>query len=372
MTIHITEEQMERIIGVNRAVSGPFEPGAYRPWVDSNGRTFVTVKDGVNRPCINSAGQTYMAFEPNGKYKTVPTGPGTYGTLRRDEWKQLDETVLEVAKRRLVGIQDLINAGLTVNIPSLGTTEFESHSMNESMEAGVSMDPAVRSRKDRPDYSATYVPMPLVHSDFSIGKRPLEASRKGTGTDLQTDSVAQATRVVSEKLEQMLFADVTFKFGRGLVYSYVNHPDRTQKVLVESWLTADPGDILDDVLGMVQASLESRHYGPWTLYVPTAYTIVMDRDYVLLEQGKMSIRDRLMKIDGLKDVKVAPFLDDNNVLLVSMETSTVRLLHGLSPTVLQWTLNGGFTNEYAVVACMIPQIRSDYYGRSGVVHAATL
>ncbi|MFA4901614.1 MAG: major capsid protein [Desulfobaccales bacterium] len=370
--IHISESQMERLLGMNRAISGPFEPGAYRPFIGSDGKTYVTIKDGVNRPMINSAGATYMAFEPNGKLKTVMAGPDVYATLRRDEWKQLDETVLETAHIHLVGIQDLINAGLTVNIPSLGTTEFESHTMSESMEAGVSMDPAVRTRKDRPEYGAVYTPMPLIHSDFSIGKRPLEASRKGTGSDLQVDSVAQATRVVSERLERMLFADETYKFGRGLVYSYTNHPDRTQKVLVESWLTADPGDILDDVLGMVQASLESRHYGPWTLYIPAAYTIVMDRDYVLLEQGKMLIRDRLMKVEGIKDIKAAPFLADDNILLVSMESSTVRLLHGLSPTVLQWTLNGGFTNEFAVVACMIPQIRSDHYGRSGIVHAATL
>lgn len=368
--IHISEDQMDRIIGMARAISGPFEPGSYRPWVDGHGQTFVTVKDGVNRPMINSAGQTYLAFEPNGKLKTIQAGPDVYGTLRRDEWKALDETVLEVARYRLVGIQDLLDANLVVNIPSLGTTEFESHTMSESMEGNVSMDPAVRSRKDRPEYGAVYTPLPLVHSDFSIGKRPLEASRKGTGTDLQIDSVAQATRVVTEKLEQMLFTDISLQFGRGKTASYVNYGDRNLMTLLESWTTADPGDILADVLAMIQISLDARHYGPWNLYIPSAYQTAMDRDYVLLEQGKMTIKDRLMKVEGLQAIRVAPFLADDNLLLVNMQPNTVRLLHGLSPTALQWTLNGGFTLEFKVVACMIPQIRSDHYGRSGIVHAS--
>jgi len=42
--------------------------------------------------------------------------------------------------------------------------------------------------------------VPLVHSDFMIGQRVLEASRKHPGSDLQTDSVTAATEAVAERL----------------------------------------------------------------------------------------------------------------------------------------------------------------------------
>src|SRR5437868_10048911 len=46
-------------------------------------------------------------------------------TLRRLEWQLYDTAVIDIARRRLVGVQDLINAGLTFNVPdALGVTQI--------------------------------------------------------------------------------------------------------------------------------------------------------------------------------------------------------------------------------------------------------
>lgn len=323
---------------------------------------------GLLRPFIGRDGKTYMTMKADGGLRTVPVNAN--GTLRRDEWKQIDKEILRVSRYRLTGMQDLIDNNLTVPLNSpLATIEYEHHKLSEAMEAAVTMDPAVRSRKDRPNYESAFVPIPLVHSDFSINLRALEASRRGGGSDLQMDSVTAATEVVNERLESMLFADETFKYGRGRVWSYVNFPDRHQMVLAEPWNTADPDDILEDVLGMMQVSIDARHYGPWNLYLPGNCYTVPDRDYTQLDGG-MTIRQRLLNLEGLQNIRVSHFLANDNILLVEMQSRTVRLLRGLDPTALQWTINGGFTNEFKVFAIMVPEIRSDAAGRTGIVHLA--
>lgn len=333
----------------NTITGGRLDVGLMRPWVGNDGRTYVTVN-------AASGLKTHQVQ--------------AYGTLRRDEWKHLDDVVLESSRMQLVGIQDLIDNNLVFNITNpLGVVELESHKMGEAMEAIVSLDPAVRSRKDKLNYEEIFTPLPVTHSDFDINLRALEASRDRTGGDLETDSVREATRVVNEKLESMLFADVSFKFGRGQIYSYVNFPDRTQQVLTESWTIASPQDILEDTLNMVQASLDSRHHGPWTLYIPGNWGTAMAGDYSVFEGG-LSVRQRLLKIDGIQDIKTAVLLPDDNAVLVEMQTQTVRLLRGMDPNAVQWSNNGGFIHEFKVLAIMAPEIRSDAVGRCGIVHLA--
>lgn len=336
-------------LNFNLLMGAKLDPGLMRPWIGSDGKTYITMNT------------------PQG-LKTQQIA--AYGTLRRDQWKELDRVVLETAKYRLTGIQDLIDNNLVLPLANpLAVIELETHRIKEAMSAIVSMEPAVRGPKDRPVYDSVFIPIPIVHADFSIGRRPLEASKKWGGNSLETDSVRLATDRVSERLEEMLFGDETYAYARGTIYSYVNFPDRSQVTLVESWETADPEDILADVQAMIRMSLDSRHYGPWILYIPPNCATVVDRDYTN-ENGGMTIRERLLKIESLQDIKMAPLLADDNYLLVEMQPTTVRLIRGMDPTPVQWQTNGGFVNEYKVLAILVPEIRSDAYGRCGIVHLA--
>lgn len=353
------------------AEQGRINPSFMRPILGTDGHTYFTVyqpkpeaafdKDARKKP------ENYRTYRRD---ELQALGIQTYGTLRRDEWKQLDQAILAAAHIRLGGIQDLLDANLTYNLTNpMGTTVLEHHTINESMEAEVSMDPAVRSRKDRPNYETVYTPIPVIHADFSISSRALEASRK-LGNPLDVDMVQEATRVVMEKREEMLFgASTAISFGGGSVYTYLTHPQRNQYSLGTAWSSDTGANILADVLGMVQASIDDRHYGPWMLYVPTAYQRVLGEDYK--DNYPKSVRARIMEIEGIKGVKVIDTLPANNVLLVEFLPTTVRLINGMGIQVVQWQVGSSLSpTEYKVLCIQVPQIRADQAGHCGVVHGS--
>lgn len=335
---------------------GRLDPGQMRPYIGKDGRSFITVFKGGDPSKPTS-------------YQAVPVQ--TNATLRRDEWKQLDEAILPIAESRLNGVQDLINRGLVYSLGNaMGTTVLEYHDVSDAMEADLTMDGITRSQGDRPAYSTVYLPLPIIHVDYEINARVLAASRK-LGNPLDTTSAERAARKVAEKLETMLFTNTTYGFGGGTIYSYINHPDRNTVTLSANWDASSKtaAEILDDVLSMKQSSLNAYHYGPWVLYIPTSYETVLDEDYDTTTPGT-TIRERILKIAGIDDVKVVDTLPDDNVLLVQMTGDVVRLVRGIGIQNVEWKSEGNMVTKFKVMTIQVPQIRSDQGGRSGIVHLA--
>jgi len=345
--------------------SGGFDVGARRPYIDSKGRTCITV---------------YVGGDPKKpeSYRTIVNPPNVHGTLRRDEWKALDDAILQAARYRLGGIDDLVANGLVYNLGNaLGTTILEWHDISDSMAAVVSMDGVTRGPADRPKFQYNYLPIPIVHADYEFTARELAASR-GLGNPLDTTAAEHAARKVKEKLEDMLFTDVTFSYGekdernRNTIYSYVNHPDRNTGTLTYAWTSssATGATILKDVINMIQDSIDAYHYGPWVLYVPTAYQTVLYKDYDTVTPGT-TILERIKKLEGIKGVKVIDTLETDNVLLVQMTPDVVRLVKGFDLQNVEWSTEGGMVYKYKVMTIQVPQIRSDQNGKSGIVHYTT-
>ena len=176
--------------------NGRLNIGSMRPYIDEDGAVCQTVYIGGNPSKPTSYRTSVLhanALETNA------------ATLRRDEWKQLDEAILDPARYRLGGVQDLITKGLTFNLGNaMGTTVFEWHDSSDAMEATISMDGVTRGKGDRPVFQHNYIPIPIIHVDYEINARVLAASRS-LGNPLDTTSAERAARRVSEKLEDMLF-----------------------------------------------------------------------------------------------------------------------------------------------------------------------
>jgi hypothetical protein len=342
---------------------------------------------GTMRPFIGNDGNSYVTFYKGGD----PKQPGSYSTqriqanatLRRDEWKQLDTALLEVSRFRLGGVQDLIDNNLTYNLGNgMGTTVLEYHDISDAMSADLTMDGITRSKNDRPDFNFHYLPIPIVHVDYEINARTLESSRK-LGNPLDTVDAVYAARKVAEKLEAMLFTNTSYAFGekgsdgRNTIYSYVNHPDRNLVTMGTPWDSLDfdsdtasgPDKILNDINNkMIPASIADYHFGPWMLYVPTAYQTILDNDYNRI--SGVTIRERILKLSGIKGIKTIDTLPSGNVLLVQMTPDVVRLVRGMGLQNVEWKSEGNMVTNYKVMTIQVPQIRSDYNHRSGIVHLA--
>jgi uncharacterized linocin/CFP29 family protein len=360
MSVDLIGQNQSRGDVAGLIVNGRMNAGKLRPFLakDSQGR-------------IAAYTSVFKGGDPKDP-KNYTVQPVNNATLRRDEWKQLDEAVLRVQRERLTGFDDLRNAGLVYNLNNgMGTTVLEHHKISDAMSAELSMDGKKRGQNDRPDYSTEYLPIPIVHVDYEINMRALEASRS-LGNPLDTSSAESAVRRVREKLDDMLFTNTKYKFDGGIIYSYLNHPDRNQVTLSTAWddSAATPASILEDVRNMKKQSIAAKHYGPWVIYIPTDYETVLDEDYDTSGTSTQTIRDRILKISGIQDIKVADRMTADNVVMVQMTSNVVRIVDGMPITNVEWKSEGQFVGNYKVMTIQVPQIRSDYNGNTGLVHLA--
>lgn len=358
------------LIGQNGMVQG-----AVASKFQANGNLNI----GAMRPFVEK-GVPYISVYMGGDIKdpkSYHTQMVANGTLRRDEWKTLDDALLTVARYRLGGIQDLESLGLVYNLSNgMGTTVLEWHTVGGNIEAVMTMDGVNRGLNNRPDYKYHYLPIPIIHADYEISARDLAISRN-MGNPLDTTDAEFATRSVYEKLENMLFKNETYSFGekdsssRNSIYSYVNFPDRNIINLNLGWddSAATGATILKDV-NLMKSTLVGKHqFGPYYIYVPIAYDAVLDNDYSTLYPG-VTIRDRIMKIENIKAIKVNDTLAADNVVMVQMTPQTIRLVKGMGIQNLQWGTEGNLIDKHKIMTIQVPQIRSDQDGQSGIAHLA--
>ena len=293
----------------------------------------------------------------------------TNGTLRKDEWKAMDETVVEISRKRLVGVSDLVSRGLVYNIDGLASTVLETENMSDMDAAQIDMDGATESKNDRLKFGIGYLPLPIIHRGFNINTRVLNASRN-RGQSLDTLQAGVAAKKVAELTEEILFTGAdSYKFGEGIVYGYTDFPQRKTVALASNWDASGKtgAQILADVLSMKQTSINAKHYGPWIVYVPTAYDTVLDADYSSAK-GDISIRQRILETDGVEDIKVADSLTANNVVMVELTPETVRMVIGMQPTTIEWETKGGLVMNFKVMTIMVPQLRADQDNNCGIIH----
>lgn len=292
----------------------------------------------------------------------------TNDVLQKDEWISFDNTVVEVARQRLIGVGDLMNAGLRYPVPNaLGVTRIEWENVSDMEPAEVNMSGVTEGRNDRVEYALNGVPLPIIHKDFNINIRALHASRN-RGSPLDTTQARIAAKLVSERLEQMLFNGVSsIKMQNSTIYGYKTFPNRnTGSLTAGAWDATPVGDsIVADVLAMIQKAYDDHMYGPFILYVPLNIYTYMGNDFKA--NSDKSIINRVKEIAGISDVRPTENLV-NEALLVQMSSDVVDMADGLQPTTLMWESHGGMVLNFKVMAIMVPRFKADFAGQSGIVH----
>ena len=294
----------------------------------------------------------------------------TNDTLRKDEWIHLDEALVEEGVIRLRGVQDLIDNGQVIPVANaMGKTIVEYEKVTDMEPAIVSLDPAARSDLDRQEFELARVPLPVTHKDFNLSLRTLAASRE-TGEALDTTQARTAGRLVSERLEQMLFQGLTGNFGGFPVYGYTTHPDRNPSGFGAggAWsLGAKTGEqILDDLLAAIVVENADRFYGPFNVYLPANTSTKMEEDFKA--ESDKTIRSRLLEVDMVNDIRVVDQLPADNVIIAQSTIDVAAWVMGEATQTVQWDLYGGFKVAFKAFAIQVPLIRSDAQGRSGVFH----
>jgi hypothetical protein len=363
-----------------------FDAGLLRPYIDQNNRRCVTLNTG--RTWYNPKSQRQEPIYEKRTLKElaamdVELPVQNAATLRKDEWIELDRTLLRVARPRLRAWSDLAARSSYGGFNGFNRTILEYEMMNDPGEAIVDMDGITEGRADSPRFTLQGLPLPITHSDFWFSSRRLGISRNG-GTPLDMAMGEAAARRVAETVEKTLigsitgitYGDSTGYGGPASIYGYTNYPDRlTFPSLTEP--TGANGDVtVNEVLEMRQLAYENNHFGPFMLYHSTDWDRFLDDDYYVSggNNPNQTLRDRIRAIEGIEDIRRLDYLDAETnpftFLLVEMTSEVARAVIGMPLTTIQWDMKGGLQKNFKVMTIMVPQLRADINGTTGIIHAS--
>jgi uncharacterized linocin/CFP29 family protein len=338
-----------------------------RPYIATNGRH-------KGHPVITvNTGQLDESGNPVYTEKRITAN----ATLRKDEWIDLEDQIIESARERLVIVDDLISAGLTYNVGGLGTMISEWESASEMTDAEITMDGETKTSKDRQSFELNGVPIPIIQKDFSIGERTLLASRqRGAGLDV-TQGV-EAGRSVARRSEQMVFLGANIGASNSASNKY-SIPGLTtfagrETFTISDWADDDestgvtPEEIFSEILQMVQKmETDKRSYGPFTIYIPGAYAFRFRQDFK--EFSDKTLMERVVDEDVISRVRVSDVLPVGNVCMVEMNRTVLDLAIAADVTTVQWQSGSGFTNHFKTYAAWAPRLKSSFDGYTGIMHA---
>ncbi len=292
----------------------------------------------------------------------------TMDLLRKDEWILFDDAVVDVARERLGIVQDLISRGLRFPlINAMGTTRLEWERISDMDPAQVSMAGVTEGEYDRIDFELQNMPIPLIHKEFTLNIRHLEASRS-RGESIDTTQIRVATRKVAEEIEEIFVNGLSLQAIGGQVFGLTTAPDRNTGTS-QDW--TDTGavtgeDIIDQVIQMKADAAADHMFGPYGFYIPRPFEDRLENDYKA--NSDKSIRMRLSELANITFIRPTERLSGNQVVLAQLTTDVIEVVDGIQPRTVQWDAQGGFVINFKILAIVLPRIRSDYTLQSGIVH----
>lgn len=287
----------------------------------------------------------------------------------------LDKVPVEVGLQRLSFVADLMSEGLTYTLPDpLSITQLEWNTVSKIGAAQRTMSPSARGENKLPIMLPYRLPVYLTTDTFELDIRTLKMSQR-LGIPLDTAIAKQCVRAVNEAVEDASINGATTLDGQSLQVAGYTAPGlvnatnaNTGNLTAAAWTTAPVGTtILTEVLAMATALQADLKYGPYNLYVPTAVGIALNQDFKA--NGDKSILSRLQELSfGGRPLRVRPtdMMPSTKVAMVQMTSDVVDVVMGQPPTIIPWTSLDGFTIHNLVMAIMIPRVRSDANGNSGV------
>jgi len=298
-------------------------------------------------------------------------------SLPERAWKYFDDVLIAVAKRELVGIADLAKRAETnVTFDGMTASVYTRDRISEMADANIAMTPDTRGEAGTLAFDSIGVPLAVTYKDFLVNTKQIAMAER-VGLPLRTQLVAEATRAVSRTLEELLFNGEYVAAG-STIYGYTKFPSRKTYTIPESWTAATcyPNEIMRDVNEMVTKAFQANHFGPYVLYIPWEYQVRLNLDYTTGDASAYpvngTIRDRLLQIAGLEDIRVSKNLAIDNVILAEMSSSTVQLITGMPMTVADWEPAGSpnWQHLFKVFTISVPFLMADYDGNCGIVHGS--
>lgn len=271
-------------------------------------------------------------------------------TLREDQTREVDEALTRVSRRDLVAVSDLMG-GLSKDLAKgVGATTYEFDRIAPVGPAYQGMSIMDLGEEDLVNFSRTAIPVPVTASRFSLDARQ-RAAGMGMGDSVDMVNIEEHTRSVAEKLEDTLVYGSSVVLGGNSLPGYTNHGSvDTQSFSSSHWDDQTAGAhsaAVEDVLNMRTGLRDNGFTGPYILYVSPNFDGALDDDYKA--EASRTLRQRLLDIDGITQVKVLPNLANDHALLVQMTRSVIEYAVGQPITTVTWNSHGGLGTHWAIL-----------------------
>lgn len=291
----------------------------------------------------------------------------TNDVLRKDEWKQYDTALIEVATKRMPLVQELISRGLTYGIPNgLGTTILEWEDASDMNDAEVSMSGVTAGETDALEFDMHSMPLPIIHKGFNINIRKLNASRT-TGAPLDTTQAKVAGRKVAETTESMVITGHATKLGTAAIYGIDTVPNSSAVTMTNLWdTTTAAAAYVTNVLTAIAALQADHMYGPYVLMINYTTMNRMQNDYDVSGSSLLTIMERVLRTEGISKIIPSTDVPANHSYVVQLTSDVVEEVIGLQPTTVQWTSHGGMMMHFKIMSIMIPRVRYTQTLQSGI------
>lgn len=298
-------------------------------------------------------------------------------SLPKDAWVGIEDAVYPAMDDVLTVVDDLRTRGLTVD-ESVENKVAEWHKQDYDATATISMEPETETDEGQVEYDLDGAPLPLIHSDFSIGFR--ESGTPGgppggmAGEDIETLNAEGSARAVAEAMERLTLYGWEPTIGGEnpggvqdgyTMYGLTNHPGVHQGTLSD-WITA-PEEIRSDLKDAMARDIKDDNFRPtgegYLVYIGEDLEDVLD-DPDPEGTGDRLIRDRIENLNFIADLRVSQFLEPDAALMFRPTSDVVDLAIGLEEQVVQW--EDPFRDYFKTVAAMTPRVKDTLRGQCGI------
>jgi len=293
-------------------------------------------------------------------------------TLREEDWKRIDRTVITVATAPQVILNFLYNyngGALRFPFDGFSATLLGRDAVSQTAPAQLGMRPSQRTPNDRQVYSRSYIPLPFIFKDYDIDIRELNMSQN-QGSPLDTSLAADAAFQVGDLLEDVFLngRSTTLIYKSAPLYGLLDFTGTQNPTIGAAWdASGKTGvQIVEDVLELILTSTTKKHYGPWALFVPDAWRTVLARR--CYDYDARNVQQVILDIDGIVACQVAPKLPTNTPLLIELSEQTVQVAEGMPTANIPWEGPSPYEDLHNKVICMrLPRLGQDYDGNCGIV-----
>ncbi len=291
----------------------------------------------------------------------------TNDLLRKDQWKQLDQAVVEIAAVRLRPLQVLRERGLVRNLDGLGVLLSQYEQLSDMTDAEISMSGIARTQEDSANYTLISVPIPVISKDFRINLRRLLASQRAPAgasisEAIDVTQVRTATRKVSEMAVSMLFNGYGGKLD-GNALTGLTNATNANTVSGSDWGTV--ANIYANMLTAISALQGDRMFGPYGLFVAVDQYNEMLQYIASVNQTALM---RVQTIPGMQFVEPADQLASGTAVLFQLTADVIDIAIAEDITVVEWDEHGGLTAQFKVMMAYAPRPKYDADSRSGIAY----